>query len=104
MLRLHPPPPLHSARARASLRLPPAGLLFNPSPGLPCPLKPLFSTPTNQVFDFDRWKKHRSSSRYMRHMAGMFSSSVVRNVEWKKGGKRLLGQLVGAAGCRLAAL
>lgn len=34
--------------------------------------------PVPQVFDFERWQKHRSSSRYMRHMAGMFSSSVVR--------------------------
>ncbi|PRW33245.1 UPF0187 chloroplastic [Chlorella sorokiniana] len=32
------------------------------------------------VFDFERWQKHRSSARYLRHMAGMFSSSVIQGL------------------------
>jgi putative membrane protein len=30
-----------------------------------------------QVFDFERWKKHRSSSRYLRHALGFFESRIV---------------------------
>jgi hypothetical protein len=30
-----------------------------------------------QVFDFERWKKHRSSSRYLRHALGIFESRIV---------------------------
>ncbi|PSC67432.1 UPF0187 chloroplastic [Micractinium conductrix] len=31
------------------------------------------------VFDFDRWQRHRSSSRYLRHMTGLFTS---RTLKW----------------------
>ena len=30
-----------------------------------------------QVFDFERWKTHRSSSRYLRHVLGMGDSKIV---------------------------
>lgn len=30
-----------------------------------------------QVFDFDLWKRHRSSSRYWRHITGIFESRTV---------------------------
>jgi hypothetical protein len=33
-----------------------------------------------QVFDFDRWKKHRSSSRYLRHVLGLFDSKVFQGL------------------------
>jgi hypothetical protein len=29
------------------------------------------------VFDFERWKKHRSSSRYLRHVLGLGESKIV---------------------------
>jgi hypothetical protein len=32
---------------------------------------------TAQVFDFERWKTHRSSSRYLRHVLGMRDSKIV---------------------------
>lgn len=33
--------------------------------------------PRVQVFDFDRWKKHRSASRYLRHVRATFTSRIV---------------------------
>jgi hypothetical protein len=30
-----------------------------------------------QVFDFDRWRKHRSASRYLRHARATFTSRIV---------------------------
>ena len=33
--------------------------------------------PAVQVFDFERWKTHRSSSRYLRHVLGIFDSKIV---------------------------
>ncbi|KAI3425146.1 hypothetical protein D9Q98_008917 [Chlorella vulgaris] len=32
------------------------------------------------VFDFERWKTHRSSSRYLRHVLGIFESRVFRGL------------------------
>lgn len=29
-----------------------------------------------QVFDYERWKMHRSSSRYLRHVAGLPDSRI----------------------------
>lgn len=33
-----------------------------------------------QVFDFELWKRHRSSSRYWRHITGLFESRIVSNL------------------------
>ncbi|EFN53823.1 hypothetical protein CHLNCDRAFT_32075 [Chlorella variabilis] len=32
------------------------------------------------VFDFERWKTHRSSSRYLRHVLGIFDSKIVQGL------------------------
>lgn len=52
--------------------------------GSPPPRSPLVSLlpsppppPPPQVFDFALWKKHRSSSRYLRHILGLPSSRIV---------------------------
>ena len=29
-------------------------------------------------FDFEKWKSHRASSRYRRHIVGLFGSRIVR--------------------------
>lgn len=39
------------------------------------PLQPQLSS--LQVFDFELWKKHRSSSRYLRHILGLYNSRIV---------------------------
>ena len=33
-----------------------------------------------QVFDFNRWETHRSTSRYLRHMQGLPTSRLVRGL------------------------
>ena len=44
-------------------------------PVLPC--FPASSHSPTQVYDFDAWKRHRSSGRYWRHMKGIFKSRTV---------------------------
>lgn len=52
---------------------PPGGHPSQLTPPLPaCP-----PVPAAQVFDFDLWKKHRSSSRYLRHIVGLGESRIV---------------------------
>jgi hypothetical protein len=49
------------------------------------PSRPKLTTTTNttqtytnkQVFTFENWESHRSSDRYLRHIASMFTSRVV---------------------------
>lgn len=41
------------------------------------PDHPTCPRPRLQVFDFDLWKRHRSSSRYWRHITGIFESRTV---------------------------
>ncbi len=44
------------------------------------PLTPLAGSLPLQVFDFERWKTHRSSSRYLRHVLGMRDSKIVSDL------------------------
>ena len=39
-----------------------------------------FSERTLSSFTFSRWASHRSTSRYIRHMLGLFNSSIVRGL------------------------
>ena len=57
---------------------------FAPLPRLPTttdhttPLPTPSLPPSLQTFDFERWRTHRSSSRFWRHMAGLAQSNTVR--------------------------
>ena len=70
------------AAGRASLPLQRRGLQRG-APPTPAPWhhpslppNPL-QLPNQQVFDFELWKKHRSSSRYLRHIVGLGESRIV---------------------------
>ena len=36
--------------------------------------------PSDQVFTFERWNKHRNSARYAKHLLHMFTSRVFRQL------------------------
>ena len=69
--------PLPSLPARLPACLPPAHPRYHPATHPPTPCRYMRSLST---FTFERWEFHRSTSRYQRHMTGIFQSRIVRGL------------------------